>query len=47
MIDSVINAEQTLLKQQFPHVGGLLEAILADTLDFEIQKGRVCSNFKR
>ena len=39
LTDSVINAAQTLLKQQFPHVGGLLEAVLADTLGFEIQRG--------
>ena len=37
--DSVINVAQTLLKQQFPHVGGLQEVILADTLAFEIHGG--------
>ena len=39
LTDSVINAAQTLLKQQFPHVGGLQEVVLADTLAFEIQGG--------
>ena len=40
LTDSVINAAQTLLKHQFPHVGGLQEAVIADTLAFEIQRGK-------
>ena len=37
LTDAIINAGQKLLKQTYPHVGGLQSTVLGETLAYEIQ----------
>ena len=39
LTDDVINAAQNLLKRAYPHVGGLQDTILAETLALDVQEG--------
>ena len=37
--DNVINAAQRMLRMSYPHIGGLQDTALAETLSFDIQRG--------
>ena len=37
--DTVVNAAQMLLQKAYPHIGGLQDTVLAETLAFDIQRG--------
>ena len=37
--DSVIQAAQLLIMQEFPHMSGLQEPVLAQTLGFQVHRG--------
>ena len=37
--DNVINAAQRMLRTSYPHIGGLQDTALAETLSFDIQRG--------
>ena len=39
LTDAVINCWQTLLKEQYPHIGGLQKTGLGDTLTYRIETG--------
>ena len=39
MTNAVINCCQTVLKQQYPHIGGLQNTCLGDTLTYIIETG--------
>lgn len=40
LTDSVITAAQKLMKRKYPHIGGLQNTVLAETLSFDVQRGQ-------